>query len=182
MRKLIWSLLVVLALGSTYLGYTFQHIPHENERSADPDHCPFCRQEVIDSHGFYEGEAVYALLNYQPLLRGHSMVIPKRHVGKYEDLTDAERAEIAHTVRKVGAAFKHAYGSTDYFVAMQNGFEAGQTVQHCHMHVIPRDDARYWAKFRLWTHFVQIITATKKSMSTQELRREADILELTMAD
>lgn len=111
--------------------------------------CPFCNDAVIAKQQYYEGKLVRVLLNYKPILTGHSLLIPKRHVERLEDLTTAEVVEMHATIQKVQRAFKTVYGTPDYLLVVQNGEAAGQTAYHTHMHMIPRKD-NVVVKIGLW--------------------------------
>lgn len=112
--------------------------------------CAFCREEVIASQTFFEGDHVLVMLNYMPILEGHSMIVPKRHVARIEDLSAEELFEMHQMIQKLSHAFEKVYGSKDLLLCCQNGDNAGQTVPHMHMHVIPRPEANVLTKLKLW--------------------------------
>lgn len=118
--------------------------------SAKNDKCAFCNQSVIDKQQYFEGEHVRVLVNYLPILTGHSLILPKRHVARFEDLTKEEFAEMGLTVKKVQKAFEKVYGTSDFLLLTQNGEKAGQTVFHVHFHMIPRVQKSYLTKAWLW--------------------------------
>lgn len=116
--------------------------------------CAFCNPEVIANQQYYEGQLVRVLYNYYPMLPGHTLIIPKRQVERFEELTAAEVAEMTSTINKVQKAFEKVYKTSDYFLALQNGKKAGQTVMHVHFHMIPRTSASYIDKVKIWLHFL----------------------------
>jgi diadenosine tetraphosphate (Ap4A) HIT family hydrolase len=98
--------------------------------------CPFCAlpdNEILYQHG----EAVVRRDKF-PLAKGHSLIIPRRHVGSFFDLTDEERSDMMEVLLYCRAAMKIATGVTDFTIGINDGPAAGQTVPHCHMHLIPR--------------------------------------------
>ena len=59
------------------------------------DGCIFCKCSVrCDEFVLYEGKNVFVMMNKYPYVNGHLMIIPNRHVGKYEDLSQEERREM----------------------------------------------------------------------------------------
>ena len=100
--------------------------------------CAFCNPTVLKQNTFYEGNAASALLTHKPAIEGHVLVIPKRHVVRFEELTDGELVEIKALIGKIDRISKKIYGSTGYLLLEKNGKEAGQSVPHVHFHYIPR--------------------------------------------
>lgn len=99
--------------------------------------CPFCG---IKRTRFQFAESLYsvALYNIAPILPGHSLVVPKRHVESLFSLTEAELADISIFGRRVTKALLEAFNADGFNWSIQERAEAGQTVSHLHLHVIPR--------------------------------------------
>jgi diadenosine tetraphosphate (Ap4A) HIT family hydrolase len=103
-----------------------------------PRYCAFCDQTVLSNQTFYEDDLVIALLTHKPILEGHCLIIPKRHVERFEMLSDAEIAQIGRVIKKVNQAAMKVFGTSSYLLHQKNGVEVGQTVPHVHFHYIPR--------------------------------------------
>lgn len=101
-------------------------------------HCPFCDHSVLNSQQFYEEDLVVALYTHKPVLPGHSLIIPKRHVERFEELTGNEILQIGQVVQKVNQAAEKVFGTSSYLLLQKNGKEVGQSVPHIHFHYIPR--------------------------------------------
>lgn len=86
----------------------------------------------------FENEHVLAFLDIRPLAEGHTLVIPKRPVTRFEELTDAEAAELGRALRTVARKVVAATGAAGYNLLQNNGLVAGQEVPHVHFHIIPR--------------------------------------------
>ena len=94
---------------------------------------------------FYKDDLVFAFVNlrfYSSLIRrpsvpGHVLISPNRVVAKYFDLTNEEVIQMWIAARKVGKIIGEFYGTKNVVYAFQEGPEAGQTVKHVHMHIIP---------------------------------------------
>ena len=116
--------------------------------------CAFCNQTVLDCQKFYEDDLVVALWNYKAAMPGHSLIIPKRHVERFEALTDEESLRIAQVIKKVHAASATVFNARSYLLYQKNGHEVGQTVPHVHFHYVPRklnDDSLISLAFKICT-------------------------------
>lgn len=90
---------------------------------------------------FYRTALSCALVNLKPLLPGHVLVIPRRVTPRLSDLTHAELTDLFLTVQRVGRMVERVYEASSLNVAIQDGFDAGQSVPHVHTHIIPRRPA-----------------------------------------
>lgn len=102
--------------------------------------CIFCKivEGSILSHKIFENETCYAFLDIFPANRGHTLVIPKKHVKDIHEADAVTYAEVAATAKEVADLLAEKLGS-DGTTIFQMSREAGwQTVFHLHMHVIPR--------------------------------------------
>jgi histidine triad (HIT) family protein len=100
--------------------------------------CAFCDPTVLESQKFYEDDLVLALYTHKPIYPGHCLVLPKRHVERFEFLTDQEITQIGRVIKKVNLAVMEVFATSGYLLLQKNGFEAGQTVPHVHFHYIPK--------------------------------------------
>jgi diadenosine tetraphosphate (Ap4A) HIT family hydrolase len=73
-----------------------------------------------------------------PVSPGHTLVVPRRHVGSYFDCTPDERAAIWKLVEEVRGQIVSERGPDGFNVGINVGAAAGQTVLHAHVHVVPR--------------------------------------------
>lgn len=80
----------------------------------------------------------YGLVNLKPLLPGHVLICPVRSVPRLSQLSVSETADLFNTVRIVSRTIERVYRATALNVAVQDGVDAGQSVPHVHVHVIPR--------------------------------------------
>jgi len=100
--------------------------------------CVFCKISVkeIPSRVIFETENCLAFLDAFPLTLGHTLVIPKSHYKKIQDLPSEINEELFSTVHKVIKKIDTITGST--LIAIHNGEDSGQEVPHIHIHLIPR--------------------------------------------
>jgi len=103
--------------------------------------CVFCKilKDELEASYVYRDERVSAFLDIQPLTRGHLLVIPNTHAVDLYDVQPATAGRMAEIGRELGLAMMRSdLGCAAFNLFLANGKEAGQTVFHCHLHVIPR--------------------------------------------
>ena len=140
------KILFVLLLSGALAGALFW-MPIQNRFIKGP--CPFCKEEILEAQAFYESELAVGLLTYKPAVPGHVLIIPKRHVERFEELSAAEMGAIQDLIRKVHEAEKALFGKDDYLLIQKNGLSAGQSVPHLHFHYLPRIETENHALFTL---------------------------------
>ena len=123
--------------------------------------CPFCS---LDSTLIWmENEHAIAFADAHPVSEGHSLVIPRKHVGSIYELSAKEQSAIWDLVAEVRERLLTGLKPDAFNIGVNDGLAAGQTVEHAHVHVIPRrkgdvpdprggirwiidDKANYWDK------------------------------------
>jgi histidine triad (HIT) family protein len=100
--------------------------------------CIFCiiAKKEIPSKIITETNKSIAFLDAFPLSRGHTLVIPKYHYEKVQDMTDMDNTDLFNTVHKVISKVDKLTGAT--LLAIHNGKDSGQEIPHVHVHLIPR--------------------------------------------
>ena len=100
--------------------------------------CIFCKiaKKEISSKIIAETKKSIAFLDAFPLSRGHTLVIPKCHYEKVQDMTDMDNTDLFNTVHKVISKVDKLTGAT--LLAIHNGKDSGQEIPHVHVHLIPR--------------------------------------------
>ena len=101
--------------------------------------CIFCKiaKKEIPSKIITETNKSIAFLDVFPLSRGHTLVIPKCHYEKVQDMTDMDNTDLFNTVHKVISKVDKLTGAT--LLAVHNGKDSGQEIPHVHVHIIPRE-------------------------------------------
>ncbi len=99
--------------------------------------CAFCREEIIDRQFFYQKDGILGLVTHKPAALGHVLIIPERHVERFEDLTSSEVVCLAEAIKEIDKAVQKSFGNRDYLLLQKNGKEAGQSVPHLHFHYLP---------------------------------------------
>jgi diadenosine tetraphosphate (Ap4A) HIT family hydrolase len=100
--------------------------------------CPFCAR-IADRDDLYGAtEFAVAFPDGFPVSEGHTLVVPKRHVSRAEQLERAEWAGLFDLVREVTNELASLPGVEGVNIGVNSGEAAGQTIGHAHVHVIPR--------------------------------------------
>ncbi|MDR1769360.1 MAG: HIT family protein [Hungatella sp.] len=104
------------------------------------DSCIFCKiaNGVIPSETIYEDDTFRAILDLGPASRGHALILPKQHYKDICELDEETAKKVLPLAAKIGNAMKNSLGCAGFNVVQNNGKEAGQTVFHFHVHLIPR--------------------------------------------
>lgn len=100
--------------------------------------CIFCKiiQGEIPAKIIKETEKSLAFLDAFPLTKGHTLVIPKIHYEKIQDMSTEDNSDLFETVHKVSAKVDKITNAT--LIAIHNGKQSGQEIPHLHVHLIPR--------------------------------------------
>lgn len=104
------------------------------------DNCIFCKiaNGEIPSSTIFEDEDFRVILDLNPASKGHALILPKEHYKDVCSLDERVGKKVLPLAAKVGAAMKRSLGCTGFNLVQNNGIDAGQTVFHFHMHIIPR--------------------------------------------
>ncbi len=102
--------------------------------------CLFCDIQTIDRKRIVaENEFAYAIRDGFPVTSGHTLFIPKRHVADYFGLVQSEVYAINALMTEQKVLLQSQDSTIEGFnIGMNCGAVAGQTVFHCHVHLIPR--------------------------------------------
>lgn len=116
------------------------------------DHCLFCKiiQGQIPASLILETDDAVAFLDIHPVIKGHTLLVPKPHHAHLTELPPSVAANTAALLPKLCRAVQIATGADGYNVIINNGQAAGQTINHGHWHIIPRfhNDPVNWP----WPH------------------------------
>ena len=104
----------------------------------DPNNpCLFCtirKKELI-----FENELAYVSYDTYPVSTHHCLIIPKRHIKDYFELSDREIIACDQLIKKVKKQIQIKDPTVKgYNIGINSGIVAGQSIMHCHIHLIPR--------------------------------------------
>ena len=109
-----------------------------------------------------ETENEIAFLDIMPCAEGHTLIVPKKEVERFEDMDPQDTASLMVFLHRIAKAVSSAFGGVDYNVILNNGVQAGQEVMHVHYHIIPR------------TERSSRMFGNRKNASTEELQKTAE--------
>ena len=99
--------------------------------------CLFC--DLSPTRVIMQNELAYCAHDGYPVSDLHTLIIPKRHAETYFDLTDAEREACHELLMETKASIENQDEKVNGFnIGINNGESSGQTIFHCHIHLIPR--------------------------------------------
>ena len=116
------------------------------------EECIFCRivDGKIPAAKIYEDGKVVSFLDIMPANKGHCLVVPKQHSQTLIEMEEEDLSATIKAAKKIARALSLSFGNGSFNIVMNNGKEAGQLVNHAHIHIIPR-----FQKDRLrikWSH------------------------------
>lgn len=104
--------------------------------------CIFCKiiKGEIPCKKIFENNNFIVILDAFPANEGHSLVIPKKHYKNMFETEDNILKEGYKIAKYIGLSLKKSFGAENINILQNNGSIAGQTVDHFHIHVIPRKE------------------------------------------
>ena len=110
--------------------------------------CIFCKivASEIPATVVYEDEDVLVFMDIGPIIKGHALVITKKHYDPVSATPDDILAKLHITAKRIAEAQMNGLGADGVNIMQNNGTAAGQEVPHIHVHVIPRfdGDGHHW--------------------------------------
>ena len=102
--------------------------------------CIFCKiaNGQIPSNTVYEDDMFRVILDISPANKGHMLVLPKKHADNLFEIDEETFGKGFILAKKMAKALKKSVECDGVNILQNNGLEAGQTVNHLHIHVIPR--------------------------------------------
>jgi histidine triad (HIT) family protein len=92
----------------------------------------------LQCHKLYENEYVLAILDINPLSRGHTLLISKEPAPSIDQLSQESASAMGKALPTVCRAIIAATGAASYNLIQNNGEDAGMTIPHVHIHIIPK--------------------------------------------
>ena len=124
----------------------------------------------MPAHKVFENDHTLAFLDIMPASVGHTLIIPKAAAQNIFELEHAPGAAVFKTTKKVARGIQASLMPTGLIVTQLNGTDAGQTVFHYHMHIIP-----VYKKMPLRLH-------GKDTADTEALAKTAKIIKQAVVD
>ncbi len=107
-----------------------------------PDGCILClirdNSPDVVNLTVYESELFMVSINLYPFNPGHLMIFPRRHAVDIRDLSSVENHELSRLVNQTLSVLDQLYNPAGYNIGYNMGAAAGASIDHIHMHIIPR--------------------------------------------
>ena len=100
--------------------------------------CAYCELPEIKARMIVENDVAWAFPTNIPIVPGHVIIVPKRCVALFEDMTDDEREAVFALREQLKTALVKTFGAEGFNYAWNEGTLAGQSVPHFHLHMLPR--------------------------------------------
>lgn len=98
--------------------------------------CPFC--SLPADRTVLSSASAIALRDAYPISPGHTLIVPRRHVGSFFEATAQERADLLALLDEAKRELDAQFAPAAFNIGINDGPAAGQTVPHLHIHLIPR--------------------------------------------
>lgn len=103
------------------------------------EECIFCDLQTSRARRIIaENSLFFAVPDQYPVSRGHTLVLPKRHLTTLADLDSKEMSALGEILKAVREKLREELDPDGYNIGVNEGEAAGQTIPHLHIHVIPR--------------------------------------------
>ncbi|XP_046841187.1 bis(5'-adenosyl)-triphosphatase-like, partial [Xenia sp. Carnegie-2017] len=131
---------------------------------------------------FFRSKLSIGFVNIKPIVQGHVLLAPSRIVERFRDLTPDEVSDLFLSTQQISSVIEREFGATSLTVALQDGPEAGQTVPHVHVHVIPRKKGDFQKNDDIYnvlqnhdkdSNLLDDMDGTRKLRSEEEMTVEA---------
>jgi len=150
----------------------------EDQRGIDEQsEYKFGQVNVKSSQVFLKTNYSYAFVNHRPVLRNHVLVSSLREVKKFTELTSDEVSDLFNTVQKVQRVIEKDSNTNSSTICIQDGKDAGQSIEHVHVHILPRSKDDFGGKID--KIYEELQTHDKKSgpvLSDQVMAEQAQHL------
>jgi len=122
--------------------------------------CPFCDYKKHPEHLIFDGNTAIIVANRYPYNFGHLLVVPKRHIKNIEDLNKDEDKDVMMLVKRSVKFLRDAFNPDSFNIGLNQGGISGGSIEHLHIHIVPR--------YKGDTGFTQILSDTTVQANTPE--------------
>ncbi|XP_031112691.1 bifunctional bis(5'-adenosyl)-triphosphatase/adenylylsulfatase FHIT [Ipomoea triloba] len=153
-------------------------LSNHSRRKMEAEHYQFGPYEINPKEVFYSSKLSYALVNLRPLVPGHVLVCPRREVKRFIDLTADETSDLWCVAQKIGCQLESYHNASSLTFAIQDGPQAGQTVPHVHVHIIPRKSGDFEKNDEIYDALDEKEKELKQSLDLDKERKDRSMEEM----
>lgn len=101
--------------------------------------CPLCEYALNEASWLAESKEMFAIYDEYPVTENHVLIVTKAHIGDYLDLNYRQYVQLCNLMQSLtNMLIKKDHTINGFNVGANCGRAAGQTIIHCHFHIIPR--------------------------------------------
>ena len=131
--------------------------------------CNFCQRTILRNQLIYREGLASIIYPQKPIIFGNLMIIPNRHVERFEDLTNEEIINMSQLVKKAFSIFKREQNACGFNLFTNNGAKAGQKVPHVHWHLFFRFEKEPVSPYQILNN-----PKLREKISEKEWKRRRD--------
>ncbi|XP_018818253.1 bifunctional bis(5'-adenosyl)-triphosphatase/adenylylsulfatase FHIT [Juglans regia] len=128
---------------------------------------------------FYSSQLSYAMVNLRPVVPGHVLVCPRREVKRFVDLTVDETSDLWLTAQKIGSQLESYHKASSLTFSIQDGPQAGQTVPHVHIHILPRKGGDFEKNDEIYDAIDEKEKDLKQKLDLDKERKDRSLEEMS---
>ena len=100
--------------------------------------CAFCSDTSLAKRTIAKNKLAWVFPTNIPIVPGHLLICPLRHVATFAELTEQEQTAIFSFAKQLQPVLKKVFGATGFNFAWNEDTTGGQGVPHFHLHILPR--------------------------------------------
>ena len=94
--------------------------------------------ERVENLKIYEDDMCFIVLNLYPYNPAHLLIVTRRHITKFLELTKKEMLHITRAIQGIQLLINNLYNPKGYNLGLNQGRDAGGSIEHLHIHLVPR--------------------------------------------
>ncbi|KDP45662.1 hypothetical protein JCGZ_17269 [Jatropha curcas] len=174
-RVFIFFLPLLLLFISLFLYFCNSSIMISFMTQMSTDYYKFGPYKIDPKEVFYSTSLSYALVNLRPVVP----VCPRREVKRFAELTADETSDLWLAAQKIGSRLESHHKATSLTLTIQDGPQAGQTVPHVHIHILPRKGGDFENNDEIYDAIDVKEKELKQKLDLDKERKDRSIEEMT---
>ncbi|XP_052735235.1 bifunctional bis(5'-adenosyl)-triphosphatase/adenylylsulfatase FHIT-like [Vigna angularis] len=140
----------------------------------------FGPHKIHHSSVFHTTDLSFAFVNLRPSVPGHVLVCPKREVKRVADITDEENIDLWYIAKKLGRQLESYHKASSLTFCIQDGPQAGQSVPHVHIHILPRKTGDYENNDDIYEDINEKEKELNQALQVDKKKRDRSIEEMAI--
>ncbi|MED6118709.1 hypothetical protein PIB30_005181 [Stylosanthes scabra] len=145
-----------------------------------PEYYDFGPYKIHHSSVFYTNDLCFAFVNLRPAVPGHILLKWSREAKRVADLTAEEITDLWMIAQKVGRQLESYHKASSLTFCIQDGPQAGQTVPHVHIHILPRRNGDYENNDDIYEDINEKEKELKEMLEVDKERKDRSLEEMAL--